>query len=37
MDHSVRVYSPKSVFTDVVCLETLSANRRREYSVFGFR
>lgn len=36
-DHSVRFYSPKSVFTDVVCLETLSANRRREYSVLGVR
>lgn len=37
MDDGVRFYSPNAVFTDVVCLETLSANRRREYSVLGLR
>lgn len=37
MDDSVRCYSPKAVFTDDMCLETLSANRRREYSVLGLR
>lgn len=30
IDHSGRYDSPKSVFRDVACLETLSANRRRE-------
>lgn len=35
MGDSGRVYSPKLVWTEMVCLETLSANRRREYSVLG--